>query len=93
MPVSAVRQGNAVVVTFTKPLQILSGGNANAFELCGAPTGSCRYVDARVQGKTVTLASNGEQATRVRYAWADYPVVNLYDMDMLPAPVFELPVQ
>jgi hypothetical protein len=29
----------------------------------------------------------------VRYAWADYPIVNLYDQDMLPAPVFEIPIQ
>ena len=93
MPVSAVRQGNAVVITFTKPLQILSGANANGFELCGASAGSCRYTDARVQGRAVTLAGDGQAATRVRYAWADYPIVNLYDTDLLPAPVFELPVQ
>ena len=31
--------------------------------------------------------------SKVRYAWADYPVVNLYDLDQLPVPVFELPVQ
>ena len=93
MPVSAVRQGNALVVTFTKPLQILSGANANAFELCGASAGSCRYTDARVQGRTVTLTTDGQPATRVRYAWADYPIVNLYDTDLLPAPVFEIAVQ
>jgi sialate O-acetylesterase len=93
MPASAIRQGNGVVVTFTKPLQILSGANANAFELCGAAAGSCRYADARVQGRTVTLTGDGQPATRVRYAWADYPIVNLYDMDMLPVPVFEVPAQ
>jgi sialate O-acetylesterase len=90
LPVSAVRQGNAVVITFTKPLQILSGANANAFELCAT---SCRYADARVQGNSVVIAGDGQPVTRVRYAWADYPIVNLYDLDLLPAPVFELPVQ
>lgn len=93
VPVSAVRSGNAVVVTFSKPLQILSGGNANAFELCGAAVGACSYADARVDGNKVVLTGNGQPVTRVRYAWGDYPVVNLYDQDMLPAPVFELPVQ
>jgi sialate O-acetylesterase len=93
LPVSAVRQDNSVVVAFTKPLQALSGGNVNAFELCGASANSCRYTDARVNGRAVTLADDGKPVTRVRYAWADYPVVNLYDEDMLPAPVFELPVQ
>jgi sialate O-acetylesterase len=39
------------------------------------------------------ISSDGQPISRVRYAWADYPIVNLYDLDMLPAPVFELPVQ
>jgi len=90
LPVSAVRKGNSVVVTFTKPLQTFSGASANAFELCGS---SCRYADARVQGNSVVIAWDGQPVTRVRYAWADYPIVNLYDLDLLPAPVFELPIQ
>lgn len=93
LPLAAARRGNAVVVTFTKPLQMLSGGQANAFELCGAAAGSCRYADARVDGSSVVIASDGQPVSRVRYAWADYPIVNLYDRDLLPAPVFALPVQ
>jgi sialate O-acetylesterase len=81
------------VVAFTKPLQVLSGANADAFELCGPSAGSCRYADARVSGSFVTIASDGQPVSRVRYAWADYPIVNLYDFDLLPAPVFELAVQ
>jgi sialate O-acetylesterase len=90
LPVSAVRNGNNIVVTFTRPLQILSGANASAFELCGS---SCRYADARVQGSSVVIADDGQPVRRVRYAWSDYPIVNLYDLNLLPAPVFELPVQ
>jgi sialate O-acetylesterase len=93
LPISATRTGGTVVVTFSKPLQILSGANANAFEVCGAAIGSCRYADARVNGSTVILAAGADPVARVRYAWSDYPIVNLYDQDMLPAPVFELPVQ
>jgi sialate O-acetylesterase len=93
MPLRAVRQGSAIVVTFTKPLQTFSGARANAFELCGPAPGSCRYADARAQGSSVTIAADGQPITRVRYAWADYPIVNVYDHDLLPAPVFEVPVQ
>lgn len=93
LPMSAVHKGNQVIVTFTKPLQTLSGKSANAFELCGAKPASCRYAQARVNGEKVEIRLDGEQATRVRYAWADYPIVNLYDLDLLPAPVFELPIQ
>jgi sialate O-acetylesterase len=92
-PVSTVRQGATIVVKFSKLLQILSGANANGFELCGPAAGSCRYADARVQGNTVAIETDAQPVTRVRYAWADYPVVNLYDADMLPVPVFELSVQ
>jgi len=93
LPVGAVRQGDLVVVTFTKPLQILSGNSANAFELCGTSATSCRYADARLDGTRVVIATDGQPVSRVRYAWADYPIVNLYDLDVLPEPVFELPVQ
>jgi len=92
LPVKAVRQGNAVVITFTKPLQVLSGADANAFELCGPVQGSCRYSAALVRGNSVEIIADGQPVTRVRHAWADYPIVNLYDLDLLPAPVFELPV-
>jgi sialate O-acetylesterase len=93
LPIGAARAGTGIVVTFSKPLQTLSGASAIGFELCGAAGGSCRYADARVVGTTVTLAGDGRPVTRVRYAWADYPIVNLYDRDLLPVPVFELAVQ
>ena len=93
LPVGVLRQGDKIVLSFTKPLQTLSGSNANAFELCGPPEGSCRYGDARVNGAKVEIAGDGQPVTRVRYAWADYPIVNLYDADMLPVPVFEISVQ
>jgi len=93
LPIRAVRRGDDVVVTFTKPLQTLTGAFANAFELCGAAPGTCRYVEARANGAEVVLAGGTLPSTRVRYAWSDYPLVNLYDADLLPVPVFELPVQ
>ena len=93
LPLSALRSPNGVTVTFSKSLQALSGNRPIGFELCAATQESCRFADARVSGSTVTIAGDGQPVTRVRYAWADYPIVNLYDMDLLPAPVFELPVQ
>jgi sialate O-acetylesterase len=93
LPLSAKRKGNLIEARFTKPLQVLSGANVNTVELCGPAQGSCRYAEARVRGETVEIAGDGQPATRIRYAWADYPIVNLYDLDLLPAPVFELPIQ
>jgi sialate O-acetylesterase len=91
--IAAKASAGSVVVSFDKPLQSLSGASAIGFELCGAAAGSCRYADARVDGRTVVLTGDGKPATRVRYAWADYPIVNLYDLDLLPVPVFELSIQ
>jgi sialate O-acetylesterase len=45
-----------------------------------------------VQGSNVVIKGDGRPATRVRHAWSDFPIVNLYDTDMLPVPVFEVPI-
>jgi sialate O-acetylesterase len=93
LPMSATHAGGGIVVRFSKPLQVLSSSRPVGFELCGATSASCRYADARAMGDTIELVGDGAPVTRVRYAWADYPIVNLYDQDLLPVPVFELPVQ
>jgi sialate O-acetylesterase len=92
MPLRAERRDGTVVVTFSKPLQTLSGAGALGFELCDAAPNSCRYATAKAEGSSVVLQADSRAVTRVRYAWSDYPIVNLYDLDLLPAPVFELPV-
>ncbi|MET0496693.1 MAG: sialate O-acetylesterase [Steroidobacteraceae bacterium] len=63
------------------------------FELCGAAPGSCRFVDAVIEGKRVVLSAAGQTpATRVRYCWADSPVCTLYDKSTLPAGPFEVTI-
>ncbi|WP_276592166.1 sialate O-acetylesterase, partial [Sphingomonas sp. GC_Shp_4] len=64
---------------------------AIGFEACDATR--CRYVPGKAAGDVVTLAVDDAAAvTRVRYAWADAPPVNLYSSDDLPAVPFELKV-
>jgi sialate O-acetylesterase len=91
-PLSATRNGNGVVVRFNQPVAS-RGGMPVGFELCGNDQPSCRYAIARAEGPTVVLENDSKPVTRVRYAWADYPIVNLYGPEMLPVPPFELPVQ
>lgn len=93
MPVSAARSGNGVTITFTKPLQTMNSTSPIGIELCGGGAGTCRFASAQVRGNVVEVQGDGQPVLKVRYAWADYPVVNLYDLDQLPVPVFELPVQ
>jgi sialate O-acetylesterase len=89
---SATRNGADVVVRFDRPVQSF-GGAPVGFELCGETQESCRYVAARADGATVVVTGDREPATRVRYAWADYPIVNLYGPERLPIPPFELSIK
>jgi sialate O-acetylesterase len=95
LPVSAKRQGNAIVVGFSGVeggLHTWSSGEALGVELCAETQQSCRYARATAVGDTLNIADDGKPATRVRYAWIDSPVVNLYDARPLPVPGFELPI-
>ena len=89
LPVSASREGDGVRIRFDnvgKGLVGYSGTTVLGFEACGQ---TCAFVPAKIDGDTVVLdAPVG--ATRVRYAWAGTPVVNLYNRDGLPASPFEL---
>ena len=95
MPVSARRDGDSVVVSFSGVeggLHTWSSGQAIGVELCGTTQDSCRYALAAAAGDTLRIAADSRAATRVRYAWIDSPAVNLYDGRALPVPGFELPI-
>jgi sialate O-acetylesterase len=92
----ARRTPGGIVVEFagvTGSLRSWSGFHPLGFELCGPAAGSCRYAEATARGTAVTLADDGRPATRVRYAWSDSPVVNLYDETPLPPGGFEVAVE
>jgi len=76
----------------TGELTTRGADRAIGFELCGTEQGSCRYADARVNGSQVVIVSDGRPVTRIRYAWADSPTVNLFDRDGLPVGGFEISV-
>jgi sialate O-acetylesterase len=86
----------SIELTFTGvtgALHTRGSDRAIGFELCGEAEGSCRYAVGRVEGDRVVLAGDGGPATRVRYAWADSPTVNLFDEAPLPAGPFEVGVR
>ncbi|WP_298199852.1 sialate O-acetylesterase [Novosphingobium sp.] len=69
------------------------GGPPLGFELCGVGRAGCRFAAARIEGSDIVLGEDGGAASRVRFAWADSPTINLYDHRQLPPPSFELAVQ
>ncbi len=93
--VAAARKGKDIVVTFRDTgggLKTYSADRAIGFEVCAGK--SCRYADARVAGDRVVLPGAAARGvTRVRYAWADAPFVNLFGGDGLPAAPFRLDVR
>jgi len=95
-PSAVRRQGDAVSVTFVDVSDGLVAYGADGpvgFELCAAAADSCRYASAQIRGDEVVLrAALDTPAARVRYGWADSPVVTLFDGAGLPAGPFELPV-
>ena len=95
-PISATREGDAVVVRFGDVGEALVAYGAKGpvgFELCGGVQDSCNYATAEIRGHDVVLRSaSTTEATRVRYGWADHPVVNLFDGAGLPAGPFEISI-
>ncbi|HEX7803220.1 MAG TPA: sialate O-acetylesterase [Pseudoxanthomonas sp.] len=94
--VSASRQGDAIVVGFKDIGEGLVAYGAEepvGFELCGETIGTCHYATARIRGQQVVLHSpSAAQAKRVRYGWADNPVITLFDREGLPVGPFELAI-
>ena len=89
------RNGSDLVVAFKDTnggLRTYSSDQAISFEVCRGE--ACTYAPATVSGDTIVLkGANNPDVTRVRYAWADAPFVNLYSADNLPAVPFELDVK
>ena len=96
VPVRAERRGDQVAVSFEAvegALVAYGGAGPIGFALCGDAPGSCRYADARVNGSEVLVRVEDEEpVTRIRYAWADSPIVTLFDGAGLPVGPFEMAV-
>jgi sialate O-acetylesterase len=103
VPLSARREGDSVVVAFgdvSNGLAAYGTESPVGFELCGSEAGSCRYASAAIGGneaigrnEVILRAPNASAATRVRYGWADSPVITLFDAAGLPVGPFEIPIQ
>ncbi|WP_338243505.1 sialate O-acetylesterase [Aurantiacibacter hainanensis] len=96
MPESATRESDMIVVRFTGiegDLRAFGGPVPLGVETCGSSQDSCHWADAAVTGSTLILkAPADQQVTRIRHAWSDAPIVNVYDQRELPLPGFELEV-
>ena len=95
MPGKGTLSDDMITLTFSGVeggLHAWSGPLPLAVELCGATQASCRYALASLDGDRMTIPGDGKPATRIRYGWADNPVVNSYDVRPMPLPAFEVPI-
>lgn len=95
-PLSAVRKGTTVTVTFVHTdagLVAHEWNKAIGFSLCTAD-GTCHWVDGDIAKDAVRLAvpKTALKATTVRFCWSDSPFCNLYSAEGLPAVPFELAI-
>lgn len=88
---SASFGGGKATVTFSDAGQGLEarGGDLKGFALCGTD-GKFVWGDAKIVGKDKIEVSSSavKQPVAVRFGWANYPVVNLWNKDGLPAHPF-----
>lgn len=96
-PASASREDDRVVVEFQDldgDLTAYGGPTALGVELCGSTQDSCRFVYPSLDGQRLVIDLPADAlATRVRHAWSDAPIVNLYDAGGRPIPGFELEIE
>jgi len=87
---SSQLKGNKMILTFDHVAGGLEarGGRLRGFAICGTDR---KFVWANAEiddGKVVVSSPQVEKPVAVRYGWADYPVVNLFNREGLPASPF-----
>jgi sialate O-acetylesterase len=82
---------NQIVLTFDHIAGGLEarGGELTGFAICG-PDGKFVWANAEIKGldKVLVHSTEVKHPMAVRYGWANYPVVNLYNKVGLPASPF-----
>lgn len=83
-------EGSKAIIEFThlgKGLEV-KGDKLEGFVICGADKNFV-FADAKIDGKRIIISSDKVTApVAVRYGWADYPKVNLFNKEGIPASPF-----
>ncbi|TLM75237.1 sialate O-acetylesterase [Microbulbifer harenosus] len=85
--------GNKAIIKFAHigdGLQVSEGDNVKGFVLADS-AGKYHRAEAKISGDTVIVWNDDvKKPTALKYAWADYPEVNLYNSASLPALPFAI---
>ena len=94
LPTGAMQDGDRITVRFSGVDGDLKayGGYALGVETCGQSEDTCRFVPAQLDGNRLVIPAGNQEVARIRYAWADAPIANIYDARDIPLPGFEITV-
>ena len=86
----ATTSGGEVIIRFSNVGDglVVKGDGLTGFSIAG-PDGQFVWANAEIKGNTVVVSHpNIKKPAGVRFGWADYPVVNLWNKNGLPAHPF-----
>lgn len=87
---SAEKDGGEVTLTFSlENAQLVSKNDLTGFEIAGVD-GTYQPAEAKIDGTKVRVSARDvPEPTKIRYAFANNPILSLYDSNGLPCPPFE----
>ncbi|MBK8800460.1 MAG: hypothetical protein IPN71_00095 [Fibrobacteres bacterium] len=94
-PIECFLRGATVVVPWDArggKLTLVGGATPTGFALAGSDGKWSWASTASLKGDTVFLTTSIAKPTQVRFAWANQPIMNLFNAQGLPATPFELAI-
>lgn len=94
-PTSCFRRGTSIVVpwdTRGSSLRLSSGSSPTGFQVAGSDNKWVWASGATLKGDTVFLTTSLTNATQVRHAWANQPIMNLWSAAGFPATPFQMAI-
>lgn len=91
-PTGCFSRGGTVVVPWDGrggKLMVPGGGSPTGFALAGSDGKWSWASTASLKGDTVFLTTSIAKPTQVRFAWANQPIMNLFNAEGLPATPFQ----
>ncbi|NLB62805.1 MAG: T9SS type A sorting domain-containing protein [Fibrobacter sp.] len=94
-PAIAFMRGNQIFIPFDtrgSNLQLNGGTAPTGFAVAGANNAWSWASSAELKGDTVILTASMAEATQIKYAWANTPIMNLTNSAGIPATPFHLQI-
>lgn len=94
-PMACFRRGTSIVVPWDargSSLRLSSGSSPTGFQVAGSDNKWVWASGATLKGDTVFLTTSLTNATQVRHAWANQPIMNLWSAAGFPATPFQMTI-